>query len=94
MEELRKSLCFCDISIFSIFISLSVSVLQFFAFFSLLVPVLFVSLQVQTGGSPPVRIDAINWIQVFWIFNKSISTPPQFPDWYKCMFGNSMLGLC
>ena len=35
VEELRKSLCFCDINIFSIFISLSVSVLHFFAFFSL-----------------------------------------------------------
>ena len=94
VEELRKSLCFCDISIFSIFISLSVSVLQFFAFFSLLVPVLFVSLQVQTGGSPPGSFYAKYWIREYWIFNKSISTPPQSPDWYKCMFGNSMLGLC
>ena len=94
VEELRKSLCFCDISIFSVFISLSVSVLQFFAFFSLLVPVLFVSLQVQTGGSPPGSFYAKDWIREYWIFNKSISTPPQFPDWYKCMFGNSMLGLC
>ncbi len=75
MSELRKCLYFRDISVLYVFILLFVSILQFFAFFPLLVPVLFVSLQVQTGGSSPVRFDAINWIQVFGYSTKASPLP-------------------